>query len=148
MTIHSSGERLGVEFVQAERVESRAGQLIRVVVIDDEQSIVEGFCAILRMHGFEADGFTSPRAALRHLQDRAADMVVIDMLMPEIDGIEVIASIRRHHPATRVVAMSGGGRWVSSGDCLSMAEGLGAHRTLEKPVQAATLVETLRALVC
>lgn len=121
-------------------------RVVRVVVIDDEQGIVDGFCAILRLNGFEVEGFTNPRAALRRLDETPADLVVLDMLMPEQDGIEVMALIRRRHPSTRIVAVSGGGHWVSSGECLSAASGLGAHRTLEKPVRAAVLVEALRAL--
>lgn len=122
------------------------GRVLRVIVIDDEQGIVDGFCAILRLSGFEVEGFTSARAALRRLDERPADLVVLDMLMPDMDGIEVLACLHERHPSTRVLAVSGGGHWVSSGECLSAASGLGAHRTLEKPVRAAALVEALRAL--
>ena len=123
-----------------------SGRVVRVVVIDDEQGIVDGFCAILRLNGFEVEGFTNPRAALRRLDEKPADLVVLDMLMPDMDGIEVLARLHASHPSTRVVAVSGGGHWVTTGDCLSAAAGLGAHRTLEKPVRATTLVEALRAL--
>jgi CheY-like chemotaxis protein len=82
------------------------------------------------------------RAAQRQ---QAADMLITDIFMPDADGLEVILQFRTHWPATRIVAMSGGGRKVK-GDYLEAARQAGADVTLRKPFDPAELLHLLPAL--
>jgi CheY-like chemotaxis protein len=74
------------------------------------------------------------------------DLVMTDLLMPERDGTEVIAELRKTHPGTPIVAMSGGGR-MPRGEYLKIAKLFGAHAILEKPFTKEQLLSTVELLV-
>ena len=76
------------------------------------------------------------------LKEQAYEVVITDMLMPDKDGLEVMADIRRYHPDVRIIASSGGGR-VSSDSYLHIARKSGAHALLSKPF---TLQELLACI--
>ena len=66
------------------------------------------------------------------------DVVLTDIIMPDVDGIEVIMTMRKRFPDLRIVAMSGGGR-TRNIDFLAAAEKLGASATLKKPFTISAL---------
>jgi DNA-binding NtrC family response regulator len=70
------------------------------------------------------------RAALKK---QAFDLVITDVLMPDGDGLNLIGEIKKSQPNARIVAMSGGGRYLHGEDYLKMARGLGAHAIVTKP---------------
>lgn len=87
------------------------------------------------------------RAAARIIEVETIDVVITDVLMPDGDGLEVIACARRQLAPPRVLAISGGGKYMSGPDCLRVARGLGADAALMKPFNRAQLlaaIETLR----
>ena len=55
------------------------------------------------------------------------------MVMPEGDGLQLIREVKETQPGARILAISGGGKYMESGDCLRMAKGLGAHAAVMKP---------------
>jgi two-component system OmpR family response regulator len=61
----------------------------RILVVDDEPSIVDAVATALRYEGFEVDEATGGREALRVVADREPDLVVLDWMLPDLDGIEV-----------------------------------------------------------
>jgi DNA-binding response OmpR family regulator len=61
------------------------------------------------------------------------DVVITDVLMPEVDGLEVVRLVKAAYPGCKVIAMSGGGRFNKSGVFLHLADALGAEFTLAKP---------------
>ena len=79
-------------------------------------------------------------------QDHPADLIVTDMLMPEMDGIETIIAIRKENPDAKIIAISGGGR-NSSKDYLVLADHFRANRTFAKPVERKELVAAVRELL-
>ena len=66
------------------------------------------------------------------MRDSAFDLVITDIVMPEMDGLETLIELRKHYPTLTVIAMSGGGR-VGNMDFLGSAEKLGASAVLHKP---------------
>jgi CheY-like chemotaxis protein len=89
----------------------------------------------------------SAHSALVHLQtDPATDLIVTDVLMPEMDGIELIRAIRRVHRTVPIVAMTCGGG-MSKDLLLKSAQMLGADRVLSKPVNAKALGTAIAELV-
>ena len=70
------------------------------------------------------------------------DLIVVDIFMPEMDGLELIPLIRKTRPATKIIAISGG-----SGlrDYLGTAKKLGAHDTLKKPFSFQELLDAVSA---
>ena len=74
------------------------------------------------------------------------DLVITDIVMPDGDGFELIAAVKTHQPAARVLAISGGGKYLESADCLKMARGLGAHGVLIKPFNWAEMRTAIEAV--
>ena len=114
----------------------------KILVIDDEADICEMTKLLLERAGHDVSCTTDSRAAARMLKEQAFEVVITDMLMPDKDGLEVMADLRRHHPEVRIIASSGGGR-VSSDSYLHIARKSGAHALLSKPF---TLKELLTCI--
>jgi CheY-like chemotaxis protein len=74
------------------------------------------------------------------------DVVVTDLIMPEMEGIETIAKLRQRNPGVKVIAISGGGRNRPE-DYLNLAEKLGASVTFAKPVDRPALLQAVSKLV-
>ena len=66
----------------------------RILVVDDEPSIVDSVSTVLRYEGFEVDVAASGRAALAKAQEERFDLVVMDVMLPDLDGLEVTRRIR------------------------------------------------------
>lgn len=106
---------------------------LSVLVADDEQDIRVLLELWLKEAGHTVVLVDSAKAALQMVKQQPFDLVVTDVLMPEGDGLELIGAMKTVQPATRILAISGGGRYLESEDCLKMARGWGAHAALLKP---------------
>jgi len=113
-----------------------------VLFVDDEQPIRDLFGRALIAAGIEFDSAADGNKALAKLDQRRYDAVVIDIIMPDREGVETIVEIRKRWPETFIVAISGGGR-VGAQDFLKLASMLGADRTLTKPFTPAKLLAAL-----
>ena len=120
----------------------------RVLVIDDDEPLRSVLCRALERVGYEALEAADGQAALEvlRLQEDRVDVIVTDIVMPDMEGIELIMWLRKAHPSLPVIAMSGGGRWSSDG-YLQIARGAGAASVLAKPFEMQALLSTVKALV-
>ncbi|MBI2511934.1 MAG: response regulator [Opitutae bacterium] len=121
-----------------------AAKRYSVLIVDDSTHVVEFISELLRREGHAVVCACSGREAAVILDSVAVDVLITDVLMPEGDGIELLNNVRRtgrHVP--RLVAISGGGRYVDSHNCLTIAAAAGAHACLKKPF---TDVELLAAI--
>lgn len=100
------------------------------------------FGRALTAAGIEFDEAADGNKALLKLGQRRYDALVIDIIMPDREGVETIVEVRKRWPGTFIVAISGGGR-VGAQDFLKLASMLGADRTLTKPFTPAQLLATL-----
>ncbi len=98
----------------------------------------------LELEGYSARFVTTGKEALALQQRQPADVVLTDIFMPDSDGFELIATVRRDFPGTRIVAMSGGGRKLKR-DYLPSAELAGVDATLQKPFEIADLLKVLES---
>ena len=96
----------------------------------------------LERRGHTIDEAADGREALQRLAEHQPDLVITDLVMPEMEGIETIQAIRRKYPAIPIIAISGGGR-LEPGNYLSIAGHMGANRTFAKPFR---LEEILNAV--
>lgn len=106
---------------------------MRVLVIDDQASVRALVRRILEQAGHEVAEAEDGRDGLRLFQEQPVPVVVIDLIMPEQEGIETIIALRKMASKTlRIVVISGGGR-IQAKDLLPMAVKFGADATLTKP---------------
>jgi DNA-binding response OmpR family regulator len=121
-----------------------ASKKMRVLIIDDNADQRAMLEYVLEAEGFEVAAARNGEDALRLLERSPAEAVVTDLFMPDKDGIETIAEMRKMHPSTRIIAMSG---WTSmkGADYLGVARQIGADATLRKPFDPQELIRLLRS---
>ena len=121
--------------------------MANILVIDDEAPMRRFVAVALEKQGHALAEAADGAEALRILSERPIDLVITDLLMPETDGIETIMELRRLYPATKIIAISGGGEYQSGAGFLRAAESLGADRTLTKPFEFKQLLPAVQALL-
>jgi CheY-like chemotaxis protein len=108
--------------------------MANILVVEDNAAVRLAIVEVLEGLGHAVTGYESGRAATRHLSESpAVDVVVTDVLMPDVDGIEVIKAVRRLHPGTRILAISGGAPNLPAGYALKLTEMFNADAVLYKP---------------
>ncbi|MEQ1855333.1 MAG: response regulator [Longimicrobiales bacterium] len=105
-----------------------------ILVIDDERALRESIARYLRRLGHEVLEAPDGRTGLGTIAASAVDLVITDLRMPEMDGIELIQALRRAGFRAPVIAMSGGGLYPHE-VLLDNAKLLGAMSTLGKPFE-------------
>lgn len=111
----------------------------RVLIVDDEYSIRLTLCEFLNRGGYDADQAATAEEALRMLQVKTYDIVLTDIIMPRLSGIELLARIREKNPAIQVVMMTG----EPTVDTAVSAVQSGANDYLAKPIDKETLLKTI-----
>lgn len=119
---------------------------LEILVVDDMAEVRELVGLCLRAAGHRVHDADCGDAAVRILQERHLDLVITDVLMPDGDGLDVITQARRLSSVPRVIAISGGGRYMTGTDCLRVAQGMGADGVLMKPFNRAQLFAAIDAL--
>jgi len=111
----------------------------RILVVDDDANARRSLEVLLTKAGYEVRQARNGSEALRLWRDYGGDLVILDLFMPEKDGIETILELRAHSPSIRIIAMSGGGDKKRL-DVLGHAKLLGAVLTIEKPFTSAAMM--------
>lgn len=113
-----------------------------ILLIDDETAVRDTMRRLLERYGHEVREAANGREALKAPPEY--DLVITDINMPEMDGIEVIMALTERRPGLPVIAISGGGR-LPKDLLLSSADMLGAVTTLPKPFDLSELIEAVDA---
>lgn len=116
--------------------------MARILVIEDHSDFRDTLSAMLRSADHDVRSGSNGREALEMLTSDAFDVLVMDVLMPEVDGIEVLRAIEKLPFRPPVVAISGGGILPAS-LALSLASALGASAVLFKPFYRQELIEAI-----
>ena len=118
-----------------------------VLVVDDEDQVRQLIRETLELAGYEVEEAGDGKTGLERYRTRAADLVIMDIMMPDQDGLECILTLRREFPDSRVIAVTGGSETIGVLNFLDVAKMLGARRTLQKPFDMKTLLDTVAAEV-
>lgn len=116
----------------------------RVFVVDDEHLIASSLAAILRMNGFSAKSFTCAREALDAARLQPPDLLISDVMMPDISGIDLAILLSAQCPNCKVLLFSG---QATTADLLQAARDKGYDfRLLSKPVHPTDLLSEVGTL--
>src|SRR5688572_10822938 len=114
-----------------------------VLVVDDDRLVQATFRALLEPEGYDVVLASDGVEALQMLGSHPVDAVLLDVLMPNKDGLETLLEMKRRRPKLPVYVISGGGA-RGRHDFLSLAQRFGADATLTKPLCLQELLSHLR----
>lgn len=117
-----------------------------ILVVDDDESVLDVMSEMLKLEGHDVTVAENGRRAVEEVAHTVFDLVITDLIMPEKEGLETIADIRRNHQNLPIIAISGGGR-LGPNDYLETARFIGANATLAKPFARKELLQTVDALL-
>jgi CheY-like chemotaxis protein len=120
--------------------------MAHVLVVDDDELVRSTIRASLARAGHDVIEARDGQEAVDILARGPVDVVVSDIIMPEIDGIGLLLQLRRQQPRLRVIVISGGGR-TQNVDFLRMATALGADLALAKPFTPEDLQRAVQSVL-
>ena len=118
----------------------------KILVVDDDPDTLELLTHILTEAGYQVLATTRARQALE-MFDSDIDAVIADIIMPDMDGLELIGTLRKKHSDIRILAYSGGSRYLDKEGSLALAKMLGARRVLNKDDINTRLIQELDELL-
>jgi DNA-binding response OmpR family regulator len=115
----------------------------KVLLVDDEKEFVSTLAERLRLRGIQADEAVSGEEALRSIAHAAPQVVVLDVMMPGMGGLEVLQRVKSTYPGIEVILLTGIGSTKEGVEGMR----LGAFDFLMKPLQIEELIEKIRAAI-
>lgn len=112
----------------------------KVLLVDDEEDFLEAMTERMRVRGISMKTTTSPSEALRIAREEPLDAVILDLMMPETNGFEVLKELKRIKPGLRVILLTG----YATEETRVKAKRLGAVDLVEKPADIRTLTDKIR----
>ena len=114
---------------------------IKVLLVDDEQKFVEALSERLQMRDMENETVYDGEEALSFVDDKEPDVMVLDLKMPGIDGMEVLRRVKKKFPAIQVIILTGHGTDRDEEE----SRRIGVYDYLKKPVDIEVLVSRIKA---
>ena len=114
---------------------------IRLLLVDDEEEFIRALAERLNMRDLSGQTALSGEQALGVIQEEEPDVMILDLRMPGIDGMEVLRRVRTMYPSIQVIVHTGLGNDLDEAE----AWGLGVFDYLKKPVDINLLVDRIRA---
>jgi DNA-binding response OmpR family regulator len=128
--------------------------MARILVIDDDPPVRAVIKIVLEADGFEVVAVEGGRAGAEAAAASPFDATIVDVLMPDVDGLATIEALRRNHPGMPIIAISGAMSLFAfrdtpdpAPDYLAMAAERGAVTTVQKPFRPRELVRAVRRTI-
>jgi len=128
----------------------------RLMIVDDEPDVRAAMARVLERAGFAVLLVASADEAIAALRTERVDLLITDMIMPGLNGADLIRVVKRDFPEIRVVAISGGGNFwpqgykpeaITTSAYLAAAEKAGADGAISKPFEILELLEVVRSVI-
>jgi CheY-like chemotaxis protein len=128
----------------------------QVLVIDDDVDVRDAIRRVLERAGYGVRTSADAMEAVAELNREPVHVVITDIIMPKLNGVEAIRSILKDFPDVRIIAISGGGNFgidsykpnaITTTAYLAAAERAGAHYVLSKPFESAELVHAVERVL-
>ncbi len=120
--------------------------MARLLLIDDDPALLLLLRRTLERSGYEVVTAPNGREGLQRLAAAPFDLLITDIVMPEMEGLELILKLRQTHPALRIIAISGGGQ-LRPASYLNLARLSGAMTVLAKPFELEELLGAVQKLL-
>jgi CheY-like chemotaxis protein len=121
--------------------------MARVLIVDDDMAFGRMLSTLLIRRGHQAHHISDASGIVHHGMPLDADVVVTDIFMPGVEGIEIIRSLKAAPPHRAIIAISGGSSAMPGFDPLRAAKAIGADAVLLKPFEAETMLALIDGLV-
>ena len=120
--------------------------MAKIMLIEDNEIVCHALAVFLREEGHDVTEFTDSSLSIALMGEVAPDLIITDIIMPEVDGIELITFVKQSRLPIPVIAISGGGR-IAGEEYLDLAAAVGAEATLAKPFGESALLESVREVL-
>jgi CheY-like chemotaxis protein len=120
--------------------------MTNILVIDDDKLVREATQILLRAKGYDVSGVADGKSGIEAMRSGQFDLVIVDLFMPDMDGLQVIKAIRQFRPSTPMIAASGfmfGKACPEMPEFEAMATEAGAVSTLYKPLRPNDVLHTI-----
>jgi len=112
----------------------------KVLLVDDEQEFLDILGERMTSRGMHVDKTTSAADAIKITEEQTFDAIVLDLMMPEMDGLEVLKKIKANHPELQVILLTGHGSIEKGVEAMRQ----GALDFIEKPADLEVLTEKIK----
>ncbi|MCK5541826.1 MAG: response regulator [Desulfobacterales bacterium] len=119
--------------------------MARVLIIDDEENILKMLSMALEREGHKVTTASNGKEGIKLYKETLADVIITDIVMPEMEGLEAIKKLRNEFKDIKIIALSGGG-FVNPKEYLKLAKHFGAQYTFTKPANLKELLSAIEEL--
>ena len=120
--------------------------MVHIVLIEEDIAVQKVLKYTLEDEGYQVTTASDGRIGIREYSNQAFDVVITDLIMPDMEGMETIITLKKDNPDVKIIAMSGGGLNDPDG-YLDVAKKLGAIKAFEKPLCRQVLLDAIAELV-
>ena len=120
--------------------------MAHILIIDDDPQIRTMLRKILEPEGHEIEDVGDSDSGLKLQIQNPFDLLIVDIILPEKEGITTIMEFKRTNPDLKIIAISGGGSFEPWG-YLDIAKRVGAHHTIPKPFSPADILDAIKDLL-
>jgi CheY-like chemotaxis protein len=117
-----------------------------ILIIDDDDLFRGMTKKLLEKSGYTVAEASDGQSGLKVAAEMSPDLIVTDIIMPNMDGLETITALRKNEPTMKIIAVSGGGR-IASTCYLPTAKVMGAHKSFDKPFDHNEFLEAIKELL-
>lgn len=118
---------------------------VKLLIVDDNESFLELLIEFLVGEGYEVEGCISSKDAKNKFLEFKPAIVITDVVMPDVDGIELLLELRKINADVQVIVMSGGNQGHAD-TYLQMADKLGANIIINKPFELSDLLVEIKKI--
>lgn len=117
--------------------------MIKFLIVDDEPDVVDSVSELFTLRNYNVITATSGTQALEKVKKENPNIIILDIRMPDVSGMDVLKEVKKNYPKIRVIMLTG----VEDESTRNMAMGLGASGYLTKPYSYSELLEMSRKLI-
>ncbi|MFC1524084.1 response regulator [Thermodesulfobacteriota bacterium] len=118
----------------------------RILVVDDNHLVRKLLGEIIESAGYEIFEAENGKLALKVFRENPFDLVITDIFMPEVDGLEIIKALHGDYPDVKIIAISGDSA-LAPDNYLRLAEDCGAFRIFSKPIKVDDLLNAIEEAI-